>query len=195
MGCGLDIELTQGITLRRVLRWAAPPLIYKPITAIVVQGAPVITATAHGATDGAQVAVVGVKGMTDINATNWPLRAEDFRKATVKDADTIELNSVLATEFRPYISGGFVVYYTPVDLTGITATLTVRDKVGGTVLLVLDSHTGGVVLDNTAKTITLVFDAVTTALQLWKRGIYELNLVNGADVTLLASGDITVAQE
>jgi nicotinate-nucleotide pyrophosphorylase len=71
----------------------------------------------------------------------------------------------------------------------------VKNKVGGTVLLTLTTENGGITLDNVAKTITLFIDAATTAALTWKTGVYDLEMVSGADVTELYSGKITVTFE
>ena len=56
-----DLVIKQGKTFSKVLRWEAPPIIYKPITAIT-NAAPVrITSANHGIIDGWRVAIVSVK--------------------------------------------------------------------------------------------------------------------------------------
>jgi len=51
------------------------------------------------------------------------------------------------------VSGGYVVYYTPVNLVGYTARMTIKDKIGGTVLATLVMQAGtGFVIDTAAQT-------------------------------------------
>lgn len=184
-----DFSVSMGKTFSQVLRWEAPPYIYKPITA-VAQSAPVrITAPAHGLVNGWRVTVESVKGMTQLNSGVW-------QKATVIDADTIELNEVNALEFKPYTSGGVVKSNTPVDMAGFTARMSVKDKVGGTEIISLTTENNRLVIDNTAKTITMTITATETAAITAKKGVYDLELVSPDGVVSgLLSGAITFTQE
>jgi hypothetical protein len=192
-----DLVIRQGATFQRVIRWQALPFIYKPIQSIS-NGAPTeIGCTGHGVPDGWPVAIVSVQGMVEINAKNTPPRLSNFIKSHSTGANTLELNSVNSSGFTPYVSGGFVQYYTPVDLTSYTAKLSVMDRTGGTVLFTLNSPTD-IVLDNTAKTITVTINAAVTAALAWTQGVYELELSSGASpavVTVILSGDITVERD
>lgn len=190
------LTIIKGKTFARVLRWEAPPIVYKAITAIQ-QSAPVrLTVTGHGVPDGWRVAVTCVKGMTQINADNEPPKTKDYHVATVVDANTIEFNDINAACYKPYVSGGYLQYNTPVDLAGFTARMSVKDKVGGTELFRLDTGNGRITINNTAKTIDLTISATDTAALTFKKGVYDLEMVSsGGVVTLLLSGDITVQDE
>lgn len=192
-----NLIIRQGKTFSLVLRWETEPIVYKAISAIT-QTAPVsITATAHGVPDGWNVAVVSARGMTEINAESDPPDAADYHKATVVDANTIELNDVNASEYRAYTSGGYVQYNTPHSLAGYTARMTIRTSVGGTELLSLTTENGGIDIDDTAKTIVLTISATdTAAITDWTRGVYDLELVSsGGVVTGLAAGSVRVIKE
>lgn len=193
-----DITIVRGKTFSRVYRWEQPTLVYKAISAISQAGAPVITATAHGVPDGWRVAVVSVKGMTEINAANWPLKDKDFEKAVVLLAKTVELNEVNAADLKAYTSGGYLVYHAPVVLTGFSARMTIKDKVGGTTLETLTIAGGEIAIDTANYKITLTLSATDTAAYTWKKGVYDLEMVS-ADVTpvvtLLDSGAVAVEQE
>lgn len=190
-----DFTLHQGKTFQRIVRWEAPPFIYKAITAIN-NGAPMeITVPAHGVPEGWRVALTSVKGMDELNAAAIPPKNAEFRKASVVNANTIQLNSVVSADFKPYISGGYVVYYTPVPLAGYTARLTIKNRVGGTVLKALTSPTD-IVIDDIAKTIALSISAADTAAFAKGTYVYDLEMVSaGGVVTLLLSGKLTVVPE
>lgn len=192
-----DITLLQGKTFNRVVRWEGELQVYKKITAIsLTDGPPRITAAAHGLPPNWRSAVVRVKGMTQINATNSPPRPADYRPARVIDLDTIEFNAIDATGFGQYTEGGFLLYNEPVSLVGHTARLVVKDKVGGTTLLTLTTENGGVAVNDTDKTISLEISATDTAALSWKAGVYELEMVSGTGVvTSLVSGKVTVVKE
>ena len=78
--------------------------------------------------------------------------------------------------------------------------MSVKDKVGGTELLRLDDTVVApqprIILDNAAKTITLLVSASDTAALSWKKGVYDLEVVSSSGVvTLLLYGSVTVTKE
>lgn len=190
-----DLVILQGKTFTRVLRLASLPYIYKAITAITQAAPPVVTATGHGLLDGQRAVIVSSQGMLDINAANNPPRASEYHKATYIDANRISFNDINASGFNPYTGGGYLQYLTPTDLAGCTARMSIKDAIGGTELLRLDTTNSRIVVNNTTKTITLTVDATTTAAITWTTGVYDLELVNGTAVSLLLSGGITVEPE
>jgi hypothetical protein len=133
--------------------------------------------------------------MTQINASNPPKDSE-YVPATVLTAGTIELNTVNAAEYKAYISGGYVQYNTPQDLTSYVARMSIKDKVGGTELMALTTANSRILIDNTTKTITLEIDAVDTAAITWKAGTYDLELESPSGVvTALMYGAVKVTKE
>jgi hypothetical protein len=140
------------------------PLIYKPITAIT-RSAPVsLTVPSHGLASGWSVAVTNAGGMTEINATANKLRPSDFYPMTVVDSDTITINAIDSSGFKPYTSGGHVVFYTPISLAGAKARLDLRDKVGGTLLYQMSDTIGNIILDDATHAIGLTIPAADSAL-------------------------------
>lgn len=193
---GRCIEIRKGKPLIEVLRWGTSPFVYSAISAIT-QTAPVqISAAGHGLPDGWPVAVVSVKGMRQINAeSSPPSLSRDYRPATVVDDNTVQINEINAADFSAYTSGGYLQYHTPVDLTGYTARLVIKDRIGGTELLRL-TGTRGITLDNTAKTITYAVAASVTEKLTWKKGVFELEMeASDGTVTTLDSGEIVVFDE
>lgn len=191
-----DLILLQGKTFNRVLRLSSLPYIYKPITGITAAAPAVITAVGHGVLEGQRVAIVSVLGMTQINATNTPLRASDYHKAHVIGVDSISLNDINAAGFSPYLSGGYLQYLTPVDLTAATARMSIKDSIGGVDLLDLTTTNGGIVIDNALKTITLIILPAASAALTWTSGVYDLEMTdNTGAISLLLSGNITVTPE
>lgn len=195
-----DLTIVQGKTFARVIRWEVLPFVYKAITGITKTAPAVVTASSHGVPDGWRVAIVSVQGMEEINASNPP-KSKEFLRATLIDPNSFSLNSVNASEYSTYTSGGYVQYYTPVDLSNYTARMTIKDKVGGTVLASsLVAHTPNDVitfsLNNTTKTITATIDAADTAAFTWKKGVYDIEMVHtGGDVTAIMYGNVSVTPE
>lgn len=195
-----DLTIIQGKTFTRVLRWESLPYVYKPIQSITKAAPAVVGVTGHGVPDGWRVAIVSVKGMTEINAQNTPPKEREYVKATVVDPNTLSLNSVNSLDFSDYVSGGVVQYYTPVDLASYTGRMQIKDKIGGTVLASTDTDDAPnnvitITVNNTTKTITLTIPATATAAFTWKKGVYDLEMVNGSTVVGLLSGAITVTPE
>jgi hypothetical protein len=191
-----DYTIVQGATFNPVVRWETTPSVFKAITGITKAAPAVVTATAHGVPDGWRVAIVSVVGMTEINAANTPPKKRDYVQVDVVDANTLKLLTVNSAEYTTYSSGGYVQYYTPVDLGGYTARMKIKDRIGGTELLSLTSGGGTIVLDNTAKTISLLLSATATAALTWKRGVYDLEMVApDAVVTRLLYGAVVVSKE
>lgn len=86
---------------------------------------------------------------------------------------------------------------TPVNLTGYTAKMQVRQSVASPdILLEMSTANSKIQLTPSTGTITLVFSAATTAAIAWKRGKYDLELTSAdGTVTRLIEGQISVSQE
>lgn len=191
----LDLTIYQGKTFSRVIRWEKEPFVYVPIQAIARVAPARVTAAAHGIPDGWRVAVVSAGGMRQINAAHNPPKPREFTRAAVVDPNTVDLNEINAAGFSPYTSGGYLQFYTPADLTGATARMQIKSRVGGDVLLSLTSG-AGITVDNASKTITLEISAADTAAITWRTGVYDLE-VQDADgtVTGLFFGSVNVTRE
>jgi hypothetical protein len=85
---------------------------------------------------------------------------------------------------------------TPVDLSGYTARMQIRQSVASTdTLLELTTEDGGITLGGTDGTITLAIDAADTAAVTWTSGVWDLEMVIGDSVTRLLYGRIKVSKE
>ena len=85
----------------------------------------------------------------------------------------------------------------PVDLTGCTARMHARAKIGdASALLTLTTENGGITLGGVAGTITINISAVATAALTWKSAVYDLEIVlSTGDVRRLMAGSISVSFE
>lgn len=88
---------------------------------------------------------------------------------------------------------------TPVDLTGFTARMHIRDSVDALAFLrEFTDANGRIVLGGTAGTIQLLMTATDTAALTFTEGVYDLELVDTAgsgDVTRLTYGGVEVRPE
>ena len=198
MAATKDLTIQQGRTFSLALRWESPPVVYRHITAIAQTAPARLTVPTHGVPDGWRVAITNVKGMTEINAEANKLTSRDYHQTTVIEANTLDINDINAAGFKPYTGGGYIQFNTPVDLTGFKARMTIKNRVGGTVLCTLTTENDGIAIDAAAKLITLNISAVDTAAMTFTTGVYDLELVSGATpavVTALLSGRVTVTKE
>mgnify|MGYP003619971010 CR=1 FL=1 len=188
MSATKDLTIRKGATFAQTLRWEAPPIVWKPITAISLTAPVRLTVPAHGCPPNWRVNVSSNKSMREMDGVKG--------LATVIDADTIEINTINASGFKPYKGDGYLSFNTPVDMTAMTARMSIKDKVGGTELLRLDTTNNGLVIDATECSITMRVDASVTELLTWERGVYDIEVVDSLDtVHVLLSGKVTVTPE
>lgn len=85
---------------------------------------------------------------------------------------------------------------TPIDLTGWAARMEIRSKPGGSLYAAFDTDDGSIVLGDAAGTIRITASAATTSAWTWARGVYDLELTDGAGkVTRLIQGSVTLTPE
>jgi hypothetical protein len=187
----LNFKVYQGSTFREVLRWESSTKTYTPITAITKTAPVVVTAVNHNMPTGWRAKITGVSGMKEINDS------EAYRVATATTTDTVTFNAVNATNYSTYTSGGVLEYNTPVDLQNYTARMQIRSKLASdTVILELTTQNGGIVLNNTAKTITILMTATQTTLLTFATAVYSLELVlSGTEVVPFCGGTLTLVPE
>jgi hypothetical protein len=186
----LNLKVYQGSTYRETLRWETSEKVYTPIVNITRAAPMVVTATAHGAPAGWRVKITNCLGMTQANTS-------DYIAASAVTTDSLTFNSVNSLSYTAYTTSGVLEYNKPVDLTGYTARMQLREKItSSTTLLELTSANGGVVLDNANKTITIIITATQTAELNFNTAVYNLELVsNGGEVTSMLYGSVSLIKE
>lgn len=111
----------------------------------------------------------------------------------------IDKGATFRHSFRWYSQSAGV--KTPVDLSGFTARMKIKDKVGGTQLDELTTGNGGITLEAGGVTgkIDLYIQDADTAAYTWSTGVYDLELIAGSgtppDVTRLVYGRIAASEE
>ncbi|MGV8917845.1 MAG: hypothetical protein ACOH2R_08605 [Pseudomonas sp.] len=196
----VDITLIKGKTFEFAYRYAANELIYLQIEAMTSVAPVRLKITGHSIPDGWPIRVACVKSPEELN--NNPNGDEPYYFAKVVDADTIELNSVNATCWKPYTIGGLVVLSKPVDMTGYSARMAIKDRVGGDVLLKLDSDPtttpdGLIVIDTALSAFVLKLSATVTEALTWRSGVYDLEAITpiGEVYPIAAVSSVTVQAE
>ena len=187
----LSFKIYQGSTFNEVLRWESSKKVYKPIT-LITQAAPVVvTSVGHGIPNGWRAKITNVGGMTEINST------ENYNIATVLDVDNVEFNTINSLGFKPYTSGGVIEYNEPVNLTGFTARMQIREKLDSTeVVKELTTENGGIIIEVVNSKISLLISATDTASFTFSSAVYSLELLSSnGEVSPLANGNISLVRE
>ncbi|SFP39483.1 hypothetical protein SAMN05216229_102120 [Geopseudomonas sagittaria] len=179
-----DLTIARGKTFEYAFLYsedASNPL-YADIAAITDTAPVTLNVPAHGLPDGWPVRIEGVATPSQLNTAARDLQSDMSR---VVDADHVLLAGINGSSWRDYRGGGQVVYAKPFDLTGCHARATVRDRAGGNVLFRWHSspdmeRDGAIEMDAEGCQIVLIIDAATSAALPWRRGVYELELIDAA---------------
>lgn len=187
----LNLKIIQGSTFGQVLRWESGTKVYKAINGITNSAPVVINCPAHGIPVGWRTKITNVVGMKEINSST-----NEYYLVTSTTTDTVTLNSVNSLGYSAYTSGGVLEYNEPVDLTGYTARMQIRAKLDDTtVIKELTTENGGIVINNTTKTIQLVISATDTAAFSFNSAVYSLELVVASTVIPFAGGTVSLVKE
>lgn len=90
----------------------------------------------------------------------------------------------------------WIIGETPVDLTGYTARMQVREKHTSTIYnLNLTTENGGITLGGDEGTILITIDANDTGDLVAKEYVYDLELDSGGEVTRIIEGKFIVTPE
>lgn len=194
MSCNIKEPLcvNKGATFVKRFMWDNGVLVSIPITAITQAAPAVVTAASHGLVNGWRAAVVSAGGMVAINSNNYPPQTADLKVVTVVDSNNVQFNDVNSADYVAYTSGGFLVYRQPVSLAGATAVMNIRTAPqSGTILKALTSSpAAGIVLDDSAKTITVTFD---TLAETWDFGFFDLEITQSSGIIVeISNGTIQI---
>lgn len=86
--------------------------------------------------------------------------------------------------------------YQPVNLTGYSARMEIRDKVGGLLLHRMDTASSSMLIDAPNGAISFEIPASVTKLWTWRNAVWDLELVDTAGrVTRLLQGTIALSPE
>ena len=185
----VNFKIYQGSTFREVFRWESALKTYLPITNITKAAPAVITCTGTLPPVGWRAKITGVAGMKEINS-------DEYRVVTETGTGTVVFNSVNASGYTSYTSGGILEYNQPVDLAGYTARLQIRPQTASaTTILTLTTENGGIAINNTLKTITVLMTATQTTALSFTSAVYSLELVKNTEVSTFSVGNVSLVAE
>lgn len=192
----LEICFRKGSTIRFPLRLESDKRVWKPISGIELTAPVKLEVLGHGCPVNWRGLITGVEGTRQINSLT--LLDSALQPITVVDSDHIEFNHINASAYDAYVPGtGFLMYYEPVDLSQFaSARMNVRSRVGAPLLLSLSTTVtanGSLEIDTVTDTLWINMSAAISALLDFKRGVFDIELINGGDeVTALCSADSTL---
>lgn len=183
------LRIVRSATLRNTLRLMQPRREYREITGIDPSAPLRLTVPGHDLAGDWLAWLSGVSGMSTLNRE--PPRQLPHRVEVIDD-NTLEINAVSGVGQRP--AGGQLIYQAPVDLTGATARLVVREEAdGGAELLVLASGAG--ITAGPPGTLVVEMSAADTAGIGWTSGWYHLDVTfSDGTVSRFFRGPVTVEQ-
>lgn len=185
----LNLRINQGATLRKPLLMMQPVYRYKPIATIQATAPLLLTVEDHGLAGEWPIWIEGVTGWGELSRDKT---RQPFHLAKVINPNTLELNAFNGTGRTA--GGGTLVYHPPVDLTGCTARMFIRDA-SGVLLLELTTENDRLVIAAPGRLI-ITLTATETAAITWTHGRYDLELtMSNGDVTRWMEGDVTVSWE
>ncbi|UCP00107.1 hypothetical protein LF844_09925 [Metapseudomonas lalkuanensis] len=185
----VPLRLIQGATFRDTLRLSQPTLVYKAIQSIPAEAPVRLVVPDHGLAADWPVWVRGVQQWQEINREPFKNRPWPAKRL---DASTLEINALSAVGLKPL--GGQLIYQAPVDLTGCSARMQIRDKPGGALLLELS--TGAGLTLEPAGTLRREISAAQTGALSFTAAVYDLELTF-ADGTVQrwAEGPVTLSPQ
>lgn len=205
MACNLQrltLCVSRGDTIALPIRIESSTLGYAAISAIANSAPVTITAPAHGLTEGWRAAVANAGGMTQINypgsELGRPPRDRDMRPVVVVSDSVVQFNDINAAAFAPYTSGGHLVFYAPLALSGYAAARMQVNSEDGEQLALFTTENGGLEIDVAAQALWLRISAQDSAAIEWESGFFDIELVTaGGEVRKVCAPDsvITVAPE
>ena len=187
----LNLIVYQGSTLSEVLRWESSTKSYAIITGISNSAPVVITAPGHSIPLEWRVKLSNIGGMLDLNT------GDTYHQVTETTEDTFTINSINSIGYKPYTTGGVVEFNTPVDLTGYTARMQIRESIANTLVIhELTTENGGISFNNINYSITLNIPADVTKTFSFLSALYSLELESsGGFVSTLTVGSISLVKE
>lgn len=166
------LTLLQGATFRKGWAQYEGDDVVKSIASISLGYPTTFTVMAHGLPTG--VIPVGIVNVTKLEtSTVDPADRVIARKVDV-NTFTVDVDS---SDFTAYVSGGYLVYTPPKDLTGYTARAQLKKKVTSEDVIWELSDSDGITLGGTEGTIDIEISAERTADVVFSKTFMQVELI------------------
>lgn len=187
----LKLSVRKGASANIPLRLETGTLSFAAISAMAKSAPLRVTAPGHNIPDGWHVAIVDAKGMTELNAADSnSIRDSEFHRVTWIDADTVDFDGISAANFRTYTSGGYLAFYAPMSLASYTsARMDIKTRVGGDVILALNTTGGTLEIDAATSTVWIRLDDASLDAVAARDYVFDLELVSASAVDAICSAD------
>ncbi len=187
----LKLSVRKGASANIPLRLETGTLSFAAISAMAKSAPLRVTAPGHNLPDGWYVAIVDAKGMTELNAADSnSIRDSEFHRVTWIDADTVDFDGISAANFRTYTSGGYLAFYAPMSLASYTsARMDIKTRVGGDVILALNTTGGTLEIDAATSTVWIRLDDTSLDAVAARDYVFDLELVSASAVDAICSAD------
>lgn len=187
----LKLSVRKGSSVNLPLRLETGTLSFAAISAMAKSAPLRVTAPGHNLPDGWYVAIVDAKGMTELNASDSnSIRDSEFHRVTWIDADTVDFDGISAANFRTYTSGGYLAFYAPMSLASYTsARMDIKTRVGGDVILALNTTGGTLEIDAATSTVWIRLDDTSLDAVAARGYVFDLELVSASAVDAICSAD------
>jgi hypothetical protein len=192
------LKVPRGATFRKGWVWYDGADVVKPIASITKGFHTTITATAHGlpATD-IPVALLDVGELNTLDSSGNPsFDTKNRILAHVLTPDTFSVE-VDSSEFSDYVSGGYLVYRPPKDLTGFSARMQFRASASAADILLELTRVSGITLGGVEGTIDMVMTDTQTTNFPKNYGVWNMELIapDDGDVTRFDEGTIELSAD
>jgi hypothetical protein len=194
----LRLSVRIGASADIPIRIESDLLQFAPVTAMTKTAPLRVTAPSHGIPPGWRAAIVGARGMTEMNVSWDTLSIADLRSVSAIDADTVDFDEVCAIGFGTYTSGGAIAFYAPKSLSAYTgARMDIKRRVGGDVEVSLNTTAGTLEIDTTNSAVWIRLGESTLASVDARDYVFDIELIRpgGVDAICSAESVITVCPE
>jgi hypothetical protein len=195
----LKLSVRKGASADIPLRLETGTLSFAAISAMEKSAPLRVTAPGHNIPDGWYVAIVDAKGMTELNAVDSnSIRDNEFHRVTWIDADTVDFDGISSANFKTYTSGGYLAFYAPMGLASYTsARMDVKTRVGGDVILALNTTDGTLEIEETTSTVWIRLDDDALDGLTARDYVFDIELAHATAVDAICSAEsvLTVLPE
>jgi hypothetical protein len=195
----LNLTVRRGASAQIPIRLETPEKVFVPITTMLRTAPMQIIAPGHGLLNGWRVGVMNAAGLTELNSSWDHLDNSRMYPVEVLGEDRISLPDVNACGFRPYLSGGQLVYYAPLDLSTFSAArMDVKRSVGGTRLASFSTAAGTMQLNAVDQVLWVLLTPADTIALPHGDSVFDIELVRASgDVVAMcsAASSLTVLPE